>query len=420
MKNKKLYWFIAVAFILLISLLINQLLYVYNAAITQQEYFNQKAEIILDSIVSKVSDDYDVCKTVKEAFNTNDKESCFKTSNSHCSREFKSKKEWHSVDSIIKTELIANNLDLNYKFDFCQISTPPNNKNTYTKKLDQTINRSGLAMQLEFPSKSNFLFKQISPVFISSVLIILFISVVIVYLFHHYKKEKRNAEKTKEFLNNMTHEFKTPIANIAFANNFLKRKSENISPENIRKYTEIIDFESKKIMISSEDILELAKQEYNFSKLKLNSVDIHKIIFNLQKSFNSSNQNINISLNLTAENFIIRGKESFIQNALSNILDNAIKYCKQQPNISILTINKEKQLIISIKDNGIGIPKKEIDLIFEKFYRISTGNLHDVKGFGLGLSYVKMVVEQMNGTIELQSKVNVGTTFIIKLPLAYE
>lgn len=420
-KNKQSYWFIAIVFFLLISLLINQLMYVYNAAIEQETHFNQKAQVILDAIVAKVSDDYAVCKTVKESFSEETK-ACFKNNHNRCSREFKSKKEWLSVDSIIKSELEAGDLNLNYRFDFCKIPTSQTSKNTYTKELHYNMAKSGLAMQLEFPSRSNFLFKQISPVFISSILIILLISMIIIYLFYHYKKEKRNAEKTREFLNNMTHEFKTPLANIAFANNFLQRKSEEITPESIRKYTEIIRSENQKIMESSEDILELAQQEFDFTSIDLTLVNVHDIIYDLHKSFKATNSNtgLDISIKLMAENAIVSGKNSFIQNALSNIIDNAIKYCDREPEITILTFNEEQQLVIAIKDNGIGIPKDEINAVFKKFYRISTGNLHNVKGFGLGLSYVKMMVEKMNGRITVDTEIGVGSTFMIKLPLVDE
>lgn len=414
MNKTKSYWLVILVSALLISLLINQINHVYTAAIEQEAYFNDKVNSSLESIVSKVSGDYQVCKSINSCFND--------CSSSFCVTSFKSKKEWKSVDSIIQKELKASNINLNYNFEFCS-STPENtniNKNTYTTNLSKLIPKSGIMMNLEFPSKSNYLLKQIGPAFISSILIILLISIMFIIMFRFYNKEKRNAERTRDFLNNMTHEFKTPLANIAFASNLLSNQSANITEDKIKKYTQIIRSENKKMIDSSEDILEMAKQEFDLTKITLENINVHDIIYDLKRSFKASHSDssLNISLHLNANIYNVNGITSFLHNALSNILDNAIKYCKDVPNISISTINKNKFLIITIDDNGVGINKNELPFVFDKFYRVSTGNRHDVKGFGLGLSYVKMVIQQMKGTITLKSNLGKGSTFNIKLPIS--
>jgi len=422
-KSKKTYLIIGVISVLLISLLINQIAYVYDAAAKQEVYFNNRAQIALDSIVKEVSGDYKVYQSVKKCFNPNNGKGIYGSwQKSYCRTDLISQNEWGRVDAIIKSELHDADIELRYNFDFC---TPINNvpapkgKNTFTKQLDRDLAKSAIVMHLEFPSKSKYLLKQIGPAFVSSILIILLLSIVFIVLLGYYKKEKRNAERTKYFLNNMTHEFKTPLANIAFANSFLKRKSDDITPETVKKYTAIIQSENEKIINSSEDILELAKQEYDFSKLETEDVNIHHIICDLQQSFKASYMDIEleISLRLEARNHVLSGKSSFLYNALSNILDNAIKYCERNPSILISTNNKNNQLFISIEDNGIGIPRNEQKSIFEKFYRIATGNLHNIKGFGLGLAYVKMIVQQLNGTISIQSELGAGSIFTLKLPL---
>jgi two-component system, OmpR family, phosphate regulon sensor histidine kinase PhoR len=327
------------------------------------------------------------------------------------------------VDSIIQTELRASSIDLKYNFDFCntysEVIHDENDGGTFTKNLNKALPRSGIIMHLEFPGKSNYILKQIGPAFISSILIILLISIMFIITFRFYNREKRNAERTRGFLNNMTHEFKTPLANIAFANNMLARESDAMTPDKIRKYTHIIRCENEKMVDSSEDILEMAKQEFDFAKLSLENVDVHDLIYGLQSSFRASNTALDphFTLNLSAKFFTVKGKTSFLQNALSNLIDNAIKYCRTNPRITISTFNEKGVLCISIEDNGIGIHKKELESIFEKFYRVSTGDLHDVKGFGLGLSYVKMVIQQMKGSIAVESDINKGSVFTIKLPV---
>lgn len=415
MNKQKSYGLIAVVSVLLISLLINQINYVYKAALEQETYFVDKVNLALGSIVNTVSDDYEVCQSVG---------SCFKEGKSgSCQTAFKSKEEWDRVDSIIKRTLQAYQIDLNYNFDFCIDALDlqnSKNANTFSKTLTHSLPKSSIVMTLEFPSKSNYVLKQIGPAFISSILIIFLISLLFVITFRFYKKEKINAERTRGFLNNMTHEFKTPLANIAFANNMLSKQASENNPDKIKRYTQIIRVENEKMIANSEDILEMAKLEFNKSSIYLEDVDSHDVIYGLQKCFMSTQEtHLQIDLALHANRFEIKGKTTFFQNAISNIIDNAIKYCNTTPKISITTSNENNLLVIIIKDNGIGISKKDLDCVFDKFYRVSEGDRHDVKGFGLGLAYVKMIVEQMNGTITLQSKLGKGSVFILKIPTVY-
>ena len=378
----------------------------------QEVYFNHKANIALESIVNDISDNYDICNTVSECL------SC--DTSSTCNNTFNSKEEWNKIDSIIKTKLKLSNIELNYNFDFCsRNSSKLNIANIYTKNMNNKLAKSGIVMYLELPTKSKFIFRQMGTVFISSLLIILLISIVFIIIFRFYRKEKNNAERTRDFLNNMTHEFKTPLANIAFANNLLRRNLNELSTERILKYTQIIQTENQNIIESSEDILEMAKHEYDFSKIPLESVCIHDIIYDLQKSFQITfnDLNIDISVNLNATLFSVNGKTSILRNAFSNIIDNAIKYCENVPVINISTKNEKQYIIISIEDNGIGIAKEETASIFDKFYRISTGDRHDVKGFGLGLTYVKVIIQNLKGSIFVKSNLKKGSVFTIKLPI---
>jgi len=413
-KSKKIVWLVAVIAVLLMSLLANQLIYVYQAALVQEAYFNDKANTALEAIVNDVSEDYAVCESVSTCLSCN--------SSGSCGVALKSKNEWNAVDSIIQSKLALANIDLKYNFDFCSsganaISDLENN-NAYSLEMDDALAKKGILMYLEFPSKSNYIFRQMGTVFISSILIILLITTVFIILFRYYRKEKRNAERTRDFLNNMTHEFKTPLANIAFANNLLRRNPEEITPEKIKKYTKIIQTENESIIESSDDILEMAKHEYDFAKIQLENVDVHDILYDLQKSFKLTHTDaqLDIVLALEAMSFSVKGKTSFLRNALSNIIENAIKYCDTTPQLSISTANEKGELIVSIKDNGIGIAKAEMQSIFDKFYRVPTGNQHDVKGFGLGLSTVKMIVEQLKGSVAVRSNEGRGSTFVIQLP----
>ncbi|MDC8005844.1 HAMP domain-containing sensor histidine kinase [Aureisphaera galaxeae] len=417
MKHGKSYWLIIIISVLLLSLLANQIVYVYKAAMEQEAHFNDKANIALASIVEEVSENNKVCKTMN---------SCIKGGKvGFCSLSFKDKEEWHFVDSIVQKNLAKSNIDLAYNFDFCSTehkSTQlPDNKETFSKNIDNRQQESGLIMYLEFPSKSKYVLKQMGPAFVSSLLIIILLTIIFIVVFRFYIREKRNAERTRDFLNTMTHEFKTPLANISFANNMLARSASELDTEKIQKYTEIIRSENDKIVKNSEDILEMARQEYDLSKVQEEIINVHELLAELKSTFLSANPDIAFNLNFSAHQPFVHGKMSFLGNAISNIIDNAIKYSKLVPEIQISTSNDPDNgaLLIAIEDNGIGIHKKNQLAVFDKFYRVSTGDQHDVKGFGLGLAYVKQIIEHMKGTVSLKSHVGKGSVFTLKLPSSH-
>ena len=222
-----------------------------------------------------------------------------------------------------------------------------------------------------------------------------------------------------DFINNMTHEFKTPIATISLASQMLKDGAVSHSPSTIDHIAGIIRDESKRLTYQVEKVLQTALFTETRMKLKLKSINLNDIVENLATKFNLrvEDKGGQLYYYLEADYDEIYADEVHITNVISNLLDNAIKYCSKAPEISIYTRNKNDEIIVSVTDNGIGIAAKEQKLIFERFYRISTGNLHDVKGFGLGLSYVKSIVEAHGGRVVVESAEGKGSRFDIILPL---
>ena len=216
----------------------------------------------------------------------------------------------------------------------------------------------------------------------------------------------------------MTHELKTPISTISLASQMLTDTSIPNESKNVSYLSTIISDESKKLGYQVEKVLQLAIFEKGNLELKFKMCDIHDIITNVVNTFSiqMKHKNGRFTTRLNAGNHIIYADQVHISNVFSNLVDNAIKYCNQNPEIKISTGNENGHLIIDVKDNGIGMNKQDIKRIFEKFYRIPTGNIHAVKGFGLGLSYVKKIVEEHNGHIEVESQPYEGTLFKIYLP----
>jgi len=254
---------------------------------------------------------------------------------------------------------------------------------------------------------------------IFSSILLLVISLFFAYTITIILKQKRLSEVKTDFINNMTHELKTPISTIALSSKVLLNPDISKTPERLRNYAEIIEKENNRLQMQVEKVLQIASLETDKVDFKIDPLNIHKIIEESIKimSLSVEEKGGKIHSNLKAENFIFRGDEVHIANVFVNILDNANKYSPEEPKIEVNSFNKENNLIVEIKDNGIGIDSKSISQIFEKFYRVPKGNVHDVKGFGIGLHYVKVILDHHLVKIEVESKPEKGTLIRLILPL---
>jgi len=231
-------------------------------------------------------------------------------------------------------------------------------------------------------------------------------------------KQKRLSEVITDFINNMTHELKTPIATISLSSEMIMRLETDDDLEKAKKYAGIIFKENKRLETQVERVLNISTLDTENTTLNKKSLDFHELLVEVKDTFDF-NQLANggkILIENNASVFTIQADPIHITNVVYNLLDNAVKYCTTKPFISITTKNERNYLVIEIKDNGIGIRKEDLKMIFDKFYRVSTGNIHDIKGFGLGLFYVKLIINEHNGSLDVRSKVGEGSTFIIKLP----
>ena len=221
-----------------------------------------------------------------------------------------------------------------------------------------------------------------------------------------------------DFINNMTHEFKTPIATISLASDSITNQTVISNPDKIKRFAGIIKQENTRMLNQVEKVLQMAKIDKKDFELKLTQVNMHDVI--LQAAVNTrlklGKRNGTLDVTLTASNSIIEGDMTHLSNIIHNLLDNAEKYSNEVPKIVIETLNISGGIEVNIKDNGIGMTQDSIKHIFDKFYRVHTGNRHDVKGFGLGLSYVKALMDAHNGRIKVKSELGSGSTFSLFFP----
>lgn len=276
-------------------------------------------------------------------------------------------------------------------------------------------------LKVYFPTKKDYIFSSISfmvPSFaFTIILLIIFVFTIIVAF-----RQKKLTEMKNDFINNMTHEFKTPISSISLAAQMLNDPAVRKSPTMLQQIATVINDETKRLRFQVEKVLQMSMFERQKATLKIVELDANLAIFNIVNTFKLKVEKYGgkLTARLDAMDAIVNVDEMHFTNVIFNLLDNAVKYRREDVPLDLVVTSRDTpagKLEITIADNGIGIRRDDLKKIFDKFYRVPTGNLHDVKGFGLGLAYVKKMIAELGGEISVESELNSGTKFIIILPL---
>jgi two-component system phosphate regulon sensor histidine kinase PhoR len=339
--------------------------------------------------------------------------------------------DFRKLDNHLKSEFINNGINIPYHFTVinknghevyrCSDYEDKGSESSYSQILFQNDPPARMSMmKVHFPAKRDFIFDSVS-FMIPSMVFTFVLLITFIFTVYIIFRQKKLTEMKNDFINNMTHEFKTPISTISLAAQMLKDPAVGKSPQMFQHISGVINDETKRLRFQVEKVLQMSMFDKQRAILKMKEIDANEMITGVINTFTLKVERYSgkITSSLDAADSIIFADEMHITNVIFNLMDNAVKYKKPEEDLTLdlKTWNEPDKLMISIQDNGIGIKKENLRKIFDRFYRVHTGNLHDVKGFGLGLAYVRKIIHDHKGTIRVESDLNVGTKFIIALPL---
>lgn len=331
------------------------------------------------------------------------------------------------LDHYLKTEFEYSNIQVDYEYAIYDCETDkmvfgkyinPAAKTKHDESKFQKYDEFTYYFGIIFPSKTMYILNNMNIWLISGFVLItaiIFFAYAVFIIF----RQKRLSEIQKDFINNMTHEFKTPISTIGISANVIADPEIIQDPGRLKNYVAIIADQNKRLENQIEKVLQVASIEKNKLHLKLEKVNIHDLIEDVSSSFELTIKDKDGKLNfqLNADNPAVMADKTHLTNVIYNLIDNAIKYSQNEPLIKVITSSSGHSVQLVISDKGIGIEKKYNHKIFDKFFRVPTGNIHNIKGFGLGLNYVKNIVDSHNWDILVKSIVNEGSQFIISIPV---
>lgn len=337
------------------------------------------------------------------------------------------------LDSIIGEKLLENGIDFTptvgvlnakdtsflYISDSSKMAAMLLSPYRYSFSFSNIPSSTDYYITLLFPATALFFRDSVNLYIVSTIFLLLVIIILFALSVRMISNQRKLDMMKNDFVNNMTHEIKTPLSTISLACQMLQDKSLSPDPESQETYINMIANENHRMRMLVETILQSSKMANNNFHLNLSEVALHEVIENVCASFhlNIKNHQGQLDLHLEAEPDTLYADELHITNMIYNLVDNAIKYSPQNLHIIVSTALEGDNIVLSVRDHGLGISKEAQEHIFDKFYRVSTGDVHDVKGFGIGLNYVQQVVALHQGTIHVESELGQGTTFTVKLPV---
>ena len=418
MNRKTIRLIIFFAVFTIIGIFSFQYSWVRKAFSLQEKQFNERVHVALSSVVGEVQrlnkDSSAIYEPVKQI------------SSNYFLASTNDTLHPYVLQNLLVTEFKNHNLITDFEYvlydcftdsivfgDFVEIKTEAKNL-VYEISEKDKWNQASHYFGVYFPSKEAILVDQMG-IWIVSTVFLLLVVVFFSYTIWVILKQKKLSEIRTDFINNMTHELKTPISTISLSTEVLTNPKITKDPERLKNYANIIKEETERLRMQVDKVLQMASLDKNRLTLDMENVNIHEIIKKTVEGFELilDSSEGKIDMNLKASNPIIRGDKMHLTNIFFNLIDNAIKYSKNNPRIDISTVDHKNGIHIRVRDNGIGMNREQQKHVFENFYRVPTNDRHDVKGFGIGLNYVMKMVKKHHGKIQLKSELGSGSTFRI-------
>ena len=423
MKKKTIVLIIIITTMSLAGILLTQIYWVNTAFKLKEEHFDNSVRIALKSVINDLLE------------NKNDsifQETIIAKSCGNSKLNITDFINLRQIDTLLRNELKSMDIKSSYYFGVYSKYTKKivlgefNNhedeliKSQYQFSLASLFKPGNYYLSVLFTNKTHILIHRMELWVFLSILFLIILIISFIFVILTILRQKKVSEIKSNFINNMTHEFKTPIATTSLAAEMIQREEVITNPIKIRKYASIILDENNRLQNQVEQILQVAILESSNQQFKIRKINVNELIEDAATSFELiiNKRNIKFELTNDAPNPYIMGDKIHMLNLLYNLIDNAIKYTLNNPKISVCTWNENNSIVISVKDNGIGISKEHQQNIFKNLYRVPTGDIHEVRGFGLGLYYVKTIINEFNGTIEITSELGKGSVFEALIPSA--
>ncbi len=408
-KEYRIQIFIVISIIVLLLLLLIQIRWISRARSLNEEQFNHRVGLALHESVDEFTKDQQSCEKMrkfmnKEKYNASDSELL--------------KLEVGRLDSIIHQQFKNYQIQSPYTIEVLSTADEQPKSKCFYYSLRKALSHDKAVLNVYFQKREQNLMDSMGSMFISSLILIIILCVFFGITVFSLINDKKILGRTTDLINNIAHEFKTPMATITLATGMLKRDKVHANTDQIIHYSNMIASENNRLKIQVDQLLKLACMERGELKLNWDELNLHTLLLECSDciSVQLAEREGTINYKLNANNDTVYGDKDLLQNVLLNLLDNAVKYSGSKPEIEVETKNTNGHLYIAVSDKGIGMTKEEQKLVFDRYYRAPTGDLHDVKGFGIGLSYSKMIIDSHKGSINVLSKRNFGSTFTIVLP----
>ena len=418
LKTKNLTTIIVLGLIATVGILIAQLLWTREAFSVEEQKFSQKTHVALLEVVKKLY------KSSNSELPLNNPVK--KVANDYYIVNVENDFQPDILEYYLKSEFAKFNINTDYEYAMynCEsdemvygnyisvTNANPEKKQVYFPKHENLV----YYFAVRFPNETSYLLSSLRFWFFLSFALIV---VLLIYVYSIYTiiQQKKYSELQRDFINNMTHEFKTPLSSILLASTYLNKQESIQKEEKLEKYTEIIINQSKKLNSHIEQILNIAKSDNEPMKMKMTDVALVPMIKEVVDNLQLKNADLKVAIHAEKE-YTIKADEFHFTNIIYNLLDNSIKYCDESPAINITISEKKQQIQLDFSDNGIGVATKNINFIFDKFYRIPSTKSNEVNGFGLGLYYVKKICTQHNWKIFASNNTNSkGITISIVIPI---